>query len=99
NEGNSPQNQYSIRSQLSLPHHIEFDTTVYYVDNLRASTATVPNYTRVDLRLGWRPFKALELSVAGQNLLDDRHLEFARSSDIIVSEIPRSVYGKAVITW
>lgn len=99
NEGNSPQNQYSIRSQLSLPHHIEFDTSVYYVDNLRASTATVPNYTRVDLRLGWRPFKALELSVAGQNLLDDRHPEFARSSDIIVSEIPRSVYGKAVITW
>ncbi len=99
NEGNSPQNQYSIRSQLSLPHHIEFDTTVYYVDNLRASTATVPNYTRVDLRLGWRPFKALELSVAGQNLLDDRHPEFARSSDIIVSEIPRSVYGKAVVTW
>ncbi|MGZ5052225.1 MAG: TonB-dependent receptor plug domain-containing protein [Methylobacter sp.] len=97
-EGSNPQNQYSIRSQLSLPHHIEFDTSVYYVDNLRAPTVTVPNYTRVDLRLGWRPFKALELSVAGQNLLDDRHPEFV-ASGMVASEIPRSVYGKAVVTW
>lgn len=98
NEGSSPQNQYSIRSQLSLPHHIEFDTTVYYVDNLRAPTTSIPNYTRVDLRLGWRPLKALELSVAGQNLLDDRHPEFV-ASDLVASQIPRSVYGKAVVTW
>lgn len=98
NEGSSPQNQYSIRSQLSLPHHIEFDTTVYYMDNLRAPTTSIPNYTRVDLRLGWRPLKALELSVAGQNLLDDRHPEFM-ASDLVASQIPRSVYGKAVVTW
>lgn len=98
NEGSSPQNQYSIRSQLGLPHHIEFDTTVYYVDNLRTPTVNVANYTRLDLRLGWRPVKALELSVAGQNLLDDRHPEFV-ADDLTASEIPRSVYGKAVVTW
>jgi len=104
NEGSSPQNQYSIRSQLSLPHHIEFDTTVYYVDNLKdtaltkSTSAHVANYTRVDLRLGWRPIKALELSVTGQNLLDDRHPEFV-ADDLVASQIPRSVYGKAVVTW
>ncbi|MGZ4969342.1 MAG: TonB-dependent receptor plug domain-containing protein [Methylobacter sp.] len=104
NEGSSPQNQYSIRSQLSLPHNIEFDASVYYVDNLRNTTTIqspmlkVPNYTRLDLRLGWRPIKALELSVAGQNLLDGRHPEFM-ADDLIASEIPRSVYGKAVVTW
>ncbi|MFI3118573.1 MAG: TonB-dependent receptor [Methylococcaceae bacterium] len=98
NEGSSPQNQYSIRSQLSLPHHIEFDTTVYYVDNLRDAIVKVPNYTRLDLRLGWRPLKALELSLAGQNLLDDRHPEFV-ASGLVASEIPRSIYGKAVVTW
>ncbi|WP_333876284.1 TonB-dependent receptor plug domain-containing protein [Methylobacter sp.] len=104
NEGSSPQNQYSIRSQLSLPHNIEFDTSVYYVDNLRDTSTfqnpmiKVPNYTRLDLRLGWRPIKALELSVAGQNLLDGRHPEFI-ADDIVASQIPRSVYGKAVVTW
>ncbi|MGZ4954303.1 MAG: TonB-dependent receptor plug domain-containing protein [Methylobacter sp.] len=104
NEGSSPQNQYSIRSQLSLPHNIEFDTSVYYVDNLRDTSTfqnpmiKVPNYTRLDLRLGWRPTKALELSVAGQNLLDGRHPEFI-ADDIVASQIPRSVYGKAVVTW
>lgn len=97
-EGSNPQNQYSIRSQLNLPHHLEFDTSVYYVDNLRAPTVTVPNYTRVDLRLGWKPFKALELSVAGQNLLDNSHPEFV-ASGMVASQIPRSVYGKAVVTW
>ncbi len=104
NEGSSPQNQYSIRSQLSLPHNIEFDANVYYVDNLRNTTTIqsptikVPNYTRLDLRLGWRPVKALELSVAGQNLLDGRHPEFM-ADDLVASQIPRSVYGKAVVTW
>lgn len=99
NEGSSPQNQFSIRSQLSLSHHIEFDATVYYADNLKAPTVRVANYTRLDLRLGWRPVKALELSVAGQNLLDDRHPEFVGNNDIVASEIPRSVYGKAVVAW
>jgi iron complex outermembrane receptor protein len=98
NEGSSPQNQYSIRSQLSLPHNIEFDTSVYYVDNINNTKVKVPNYTRLDLRLGWRPVKALELSVAGQNLLDGHHPEFV-GLDLMASQIPRSVYGKAVITW
>lgn len=96
--GSSPQNQYSIRSQLSLPHHIEFDTNVYYVDNLSAPTVTVPGYTRLDLRLGWRPFKALELSLTGQNLLDNSHPEFV-ADGLVASQIPRTVYGKAVVTW
>jgi len=98
NEGSSPQNQYSIRSQLSLPRNIEFDTTVYYVDRLRDTIVKVADYTRLDVRLGWRPLKALELSVAGQNLLDDRHPEFV-ANDLVANQIPRSVCGKAVITW
>ncbi|MDO9107022.1 MAG: TonB-dependent receptor [Methylovulum sp.] len=103
-EGSNPQHQFSIRSQLSLPHNIEFDTTVYYVDNLSNTAVTqntgvnVANYTRLDLRLGWRPLKALELSVTGQNLLDDRHPEFV-ADDLVTSQIPRSVYGKAVVAW
>jgi iron complex outermembrane receptor protein len=98
NQGSSPQNQYSIRSQLSLPHNIEFDANVYYVDNINNTAVKVANYTRLDLRLGWRPLKALELSVAGQNLLDDRHPEFV-ATDLVASQIPRSIYGKAVVTW
>jgi iron complex outermembrane receptor protein len=45
----------------------------------------------------WRPTKSLELSIWGQNLLDDRHSEFFSFHTSFLTEIPRSVFGK--ITW
>jgi len=53
----------------------------------------------VDARLGWRPRPGLELSVAAQNLFDDRHPEFASEGNLNIhtTESPRSVYGK--VTW
>lgn len=95
-EGKDPQNQYSVRSKLSLPYELEFDTSVYYVDSLKHND--IPSYTRLDLRLGWKPISSMELSVAGQNLLDDKQPEFA-TSGIRNSEVPRSVYGKMVWRW
>ena len=75
-EGRTANNIYNLRSTLDLPHNMEWDNAVYYVDNLSVG---IDNYIRVDTRFGWKPFKNLELSVVGQNLFDDWHQEFDES--------------------
>jgi iron complex outermembrane receptor protein len=98
-EGSSPQNQFSLRSSMDLPHGVTFDTTLRYVDRLPAFR--IGSYFELEARLGWQITKNLEVAVVGQNLLHDRHEEFGPSSvqtqNGNVSAIPRSVYGK--VTW
>jgi iron complex outermembrane receptor protein len=93
-EGDSPKQQFHIRSFLHLPHNFTFDTAAYYVDTL--PNQAVSSYVRLDVRLGWRPTKDLELSFGAVNLLDDRHPEF-RSFAFRPLEAQRSFYGK--LTW
>jgi iron complex outermembrane recepter protein len=96
-----PQNQFQIHSYLNLPHHVELNAAVYYVEHidvlLTDTTTRVPTYVRVDLGLTWRPFKSLELGIYGQNLMGDQHVEFNSYITTVVTENPRSIYGK--ITW
>ncbi len=93
--GSSPHHQYKLRSLLDLPGNLEFDTSLSYVDSLPARD--IPAYLRLDTRVGWRPSEALELSVALQNLLDDRHPEFTDLTGVTSSEVQRSIYAK--VTW
>ena len=95
-EGSNPQNQFSIRSSMDLPHGVTFDTMLRYVDDL--PYFPIASYFELDARLGWRINKHWELAIVGQNLLHDRHAEF-NSTEVYTqaTEIPRSVYG--TITW
>lgn len=93
-EGDSPQHQFQVRSHLSLPHNLSFDTTVYYVDHL--PTKNISSYVRLDLRLGWRPARNLQLSVGVRDLLDDQHAEF-RGDLASPTDTQRSFYGK--LSW
>ncbi len=96
-EGLSPNNQAHILSYLDLPHNLELDTSLYYVDHL--TTDNVSSYLRLDMRLGWKPTKSLDMSIGMKNMLDGEHFEFSgTTSDRIEStEVERSVYVK--ITW
>jgi iron complex outermembrane receptor protein len=95
-DSNSPNHQFHLRSYLSLPRNFELDTALYYVG--RFISRTVPAYTRLDVRFGWRLTEHLELSVATQNLLDRQHPEFDdKNQGVRLSEISRSGYGK--LTW
>ncbi len=96
-EDRNPNFQGTLRSMIDLPHNLEFDTNLYFVDKL--DKMDVPAYTRVDLRLGWKPVKNLEWSLALLNLQDSQHAEFnsQRLSNLTLSEVPRSVYSK--LTW
>jgi len=76
-EGESPHNQFNLRSYLDLTDDLELDLILYYVDNLPSDD--VPQYLRLDARLGWRIDKNTELSLIGRNLLERLHPEFKDS--------------------
>lgn len=92
--GNSPRQQWQLHSWLDLSHDLELDGGLYYVDGL--PTQGVAAYTRLDVRLGWKPAKDLELALTGQNLTSRRHQEFGSSPSQTGSQVPRSIYGGAI---
>jgi iron complex outermembrane receptor protein len=95
-EGSSPVHSAQLRSHLNLTHGIGWDASLYFVDRLRSGA--IPSYTRLDTGLTWRWTEQLSLSVVGQNLVKDRHLEFVDESGLVRSTlIKRSIYGK--LTW
>ncbi len=51
----------------------------------------------MDARLAWRPMTGVELSVVGQNLIEQRHIETVSDQTVIRHEMERTVYGK--VTW
>ena len=95
--GNTPHHQGSLRSLMTLPYQVEFDSWVRVADNLSASN--IAGYVELDLRLGWKPIPSLDLSVVGQNLLDNHHPEAAPSLFLATqpTEVQRSAHVK--ITW
>ena len=94
--GEDPVHQFSMRSLMELTDTIEFDATFRFVDRLPG--IRVGNYQNLDIRLGWRPIRNLELSLVGHNLIEAGHVEF--KPEFIqtgVSHIQRGVFGK--VTW
>ncbi|MDM8558176.1 TonB-dependent receptor [Candidatus Parabeggiatoa sp. HSG14] len=95
-EGDTPHHQASLRSLLTLPNNWEFDTALYYVDNLPNQKS--PNYTRFDVRLGWQPRKDLSLSLGARNMFDNQHPEYgigASGNTDIPFETQRTFYLQA----
>ena len=77
-------------------HGISWDVSGYFVDRLKSGGA--PAYTRLDTGLTWRWTEALSMTVVGQDLWKDRHVEFVDNSGSVRSTlIKRSIYGK--LTW
>jgi len=95
-EGTSPVHSGQLRSHLDLGHGIAWDASTYFVDRLKSAAS--PAYTRLDTGLTWRLREKLALSVVGQNLVKDRHLEFLDNSGTLRSTlVKRSAYAK--LTW
>ena len=96
-EDANPEQQFQLRSQWSIAENINLDATLFHVGSLTARDASgpvyVPAYERLDIRFGWQPNRKFELSLVGQNLLDDAHTEYV-SSDILPTAVRRAVYGK-----
>ncbi len=90
-ESDDPNNQFLIQSTFDFPKQIESGFVLRYVDVL--TNKYVPSYFGLDIQIGWKFTKWLQISVVGQNLLDDHHPEFVPSSPS-PREITRSFYGK-----
>jgi iron complex outermembrane recepter protein len=92
--GYTPEHQIQFRSFLSLPHNLEWDHTLAYVGRL--ADGSIPAYTRLDTRIGWRVGETMELSVTGANLLQPRHAEFPDQYGLHHTDAARRVYGKVL---
>ncbi len=96
--GTSPNHQFQVRSLLDLPHHLEWDNTVGYVSKLEVGN--IPQYARLDSRVGWRVGEGVELSVVGQNLLAPRHAEFFDPNyPLNHTLVERSVFAKVTLRF
>jgi iron complex outermembrane recepter protein len=101
-QGNVPERVAQLRSHLDLTDTLSWDASAYYVDPLRnqgsIGNVRIPGYTRLDTGITWKPGEKWTLSVVGQNLVKDHHLEF---EDIFgsmqSSQIKRSAYVQ--LTW
>ncbi len=94
NEGKAPTQQFSMHSYYSINDEITFDTHAYWVDRLHPSTTvTIPEYLRLDARLGWHVNEGVELEFVGQNLLDNQHPEFSTFTYNRTVEVPRVFYA------
>lgn len=90
--GSGPRHQYQLHSNTRLRHDLDFDAQLYRVGAVR--TGAIAAYTRLDLRLAWRPRADVELSLVGRNLLDDRHFESV-GQDSLAGDVPRSLLAQA----
>jgi iron complex outermembrane receptor protein len=98
-DGASPQNQIFVRSLVDLPYHLELDSNVKWVDDLKS--LGIGDYATLDLRLGWHPSETLEFSLVGQNLLYKANQEFDSSAFVTdePTKVERGVYGKVTVKF
>lgn len=94
--GSSPEQQFGLRSGITLLPTLRLDLWLRYVDRLTRDA--INDYAELDVRIAWAPVKNLELALVGQNLLHAYHNEFG--NDAFGSPATRSqrgMYGK--LTW
>lgn len=89
---NDPSQYWMLRSSYDFAGNKELDVTLRRVGGLQKPV--VPAYTGLDIRFGWKVTRNLDLSLIGQNLIDQPHAEFGNSAT--ASEIDRSVFLKLV---
>lgn len=103
----APEQQFAIRSSHDLTAKVTCDLWLRYVGRFYSSTVVLPgdnfspqieSYFSLDARIAWQVTKNLELSLVGQNLLEEGHREFNPTYlSMNATRVPRSVFGK--VTW
>ena len=100
----TPRHQAAIRSSIDFAQNWQFNTWLRYVDAIKGrnnadqtSLLPVDAYFNLDANLIWKPKKALEIMLAGQNLFNSSQLEYVAEFITPPTEIERSVYMK--VTW
>lgn len=92
-ESNDPNHQALLQSTLQLFKIVRLGTVLRYVGRL--PQPRISGYTGLDVNIGIKLTKMIELNITGQNLLQDHHTEFIPSSPA-PKDIERSIYGKII---
>jgi iron complex outermembrane receptor protein len=88
--GTDPGHRFTARSSLDVTNRLRFDIQTRAVGPISGAPG-VPAYAEADARLAWQVADALELYVAGENLLHKTHLE--SNDPNRAQRIARSVYA------
>jgi iron complex outermembrane receptor protein len=91
--GSDPDAWWSLRSSHDLGASLELDFMARRYGRLE--NRSVPDYTALDVRLGWVASRSVELSVLLQNLLDPGHVEWGPGA----AELERGAYFKAQLRF
>ncbi|HUB81768.1 MAG TPA: TonB-dependent receptor [Bryobacteraceae bacterium] len=94
--GSSPENEVSLDSGFQISGKLDLDLVYRYVSRLPYVQQNVPAYSTGDIRVGYRLYRHIELSVAGRNLFQPFHVEYIGDPGGPVA-ISRSVY--ASLAW
>lgn len=89
---------WSMGARVDIAPTLDLDITLRAVAALESQG--IDSYESFDVRLGWRPTRELELSLAVENLLDDEHVEFFNE----IAQTPgvalgRSAFARAAWRW
>jgi iron complex outermembrane receptor protein len=74
----SPQHQATLRNAFDISDRLSVDTQLRYVSEV--VEGVIPDYLSTDVRVTYRLFDSLEMSLIGENLSDARHSEFTQLS-------------------
>lgn len=99
-DGATPRHQLGVRSAMDVSTDMQIDAFFRHLTDIRrmppiAAGTGIPGYAELDVRLAWRRWRPLELSLVGQNLLHGEHVEFGAPASR--GQIERGVYAK--LTW
>ena len=97
--GATPYHQISVRSSLDITPQLQWDVWLRHTGKVKGGSTPLDDvsaYTSLDMRVGWKAQRNLEISLVGQNLLDSNHQEFISTHLLSVPvKIERGVYLKA----
>jgi len=92
----TPEQQFSLKSYISISENVELDATLRYVD--RISGIGVDDYFTGDIRLAWTPKEDLSLELIGRDLFGPSHEEYVETIvPYISTEVERGIFAK--VTW
>ncbi|MEM6414693.1 MAG: TonB-dependent receptor [Pseudomonadota bacterium] len=91
--GQTPKHQASIQTFVNVTDNLEVDVRGSYRSSTFGETVNIDGFFDLSGRIGWRPIENVELSLVGQQLADNRRLEFEETLAVIpITEAERRVY-------
>ncbi|MFT5697691.1 MAG: iron complex outermembrane receptor protein [Desulforhopalus sp.] len=104
-EDSNPQHQASLRSTFKVGKDWKLNLWFRYVDEILVRNnedifgggLAIDDYVIFDANVIWSVSENIEIMLAGQNLLEERQLQYASEYTTAPTAIERGFYGK--VTW